>query len=249
MDRSVFYARLRARNSGVFGTSLTQSQVVGIERLLDEAQKHGVPLRQLAYILGGVYHETGRLMVPVREGFAKTDTGARRIVAKRAYGKPAGPYGHVYYGRGRIQNTWLSNMEKLTKRFGIDFVKNPDLLLDPDTDALVTIVGHLEGIWTGKKLSDYILGEKTDYLSARRIVNGMDKAGAIAGYAEAFAKALREAGYIGQAPVKPLTPVSPPVAPPAPVMPVVAPVVPPVAPVSPKPVKEHPVMGWFKGWF
>ena len=171
MDRAKFFAALRRRGSGVFGTSLTQSQVVGMDRLLDEAQKHGVPLRQLAYILAGVYHETGRLMVPVREGFAKTDAGARRIVAKRSYGKPAGPYGHVYYGRGRIQNTWLANMEKLTKRFGIDFVKDPDRLLEPDIDAVVTVVGHIEGIWTGKKLSDYILGDRVDYLNARRIVN------------------------------------------------------------------------------
>lgn len=238
MDRSAFYASLRARNSGVFGTSIGQSQVVGMEELLNEAQDHGVPLRQLAYILGGVYHETGGKMVPVREGFASTDAGARRIVAKRSYGKPAGPYGHVYYGRGRIQNTWLDNMEKLTKRFGIDFVKSPDLLLDPATDALVTVVGHLEGIWTGKKLSDYIVGEKADYPHARQIVNGMDKSKDIAGYAEAFATALRAAGYIGQAPAKPIAIPPDPVAPPVPVVPVEAPVV-----VS-EPVKKP----WWKGW-
>lgn len=213
MDRSRFFAALRARGSGVFGTSLSQSQVTGIEELLDVAQAKGVKLPHLAYILGGVYHETGGMMVPVREGFAKTDAGARRVVAKRSYGKPAGPYGHVYYGRGRIQNTWLRNMETLSKRFGYDFVKNPDLLLDPAIDAIVTVVGHQEGLWTGKKLSDYISEGRTDYVNARRIVNGTDKAGMIAGYAKTFEKALREAGYVGQAPKPSPVPVQPSPAP------------------------------------
>lgn len=213
MDRAKFYESLRARGSGVFGTSLSKSQVTGIEELLDVAQAKGVKLPHLAYILGGVYHETGGMMVPVREGFAKTDAGARRIVAKRSYGKPAGPYGHVYYGRGRIQNTWLRNMETLSKRFGHDFVKNPDLLLDPAIDAVVTVVGHQEGLWTGKKLSDYISEGRTDYVNARRIVNGTDKAGMIADYAKAFEKALREAGYVGQAPKPSPVPVQPSPAP------------------------------------
>lgn len=213
MNRAAFYAALRSRASGIFGTSLSQSQVRGTEELLDVAQAKGVKLPHLAYILAGVYHETGGLMVPVREGFAKTDAGARKVVAKRTYGKPAGPYGHVYYGRGRIQNTWLRNMETLSKRFGYDFVKNPDLLLDPAIDAIVTIVGHLEGLWTGKKLSDYISDGRTDYVNARRIVNGTDKAKMIAGYAVAFEKALREAGYVGQAPKPAPVPVQPSPAP------------------------------------
>jgi len=215
MDRAKFYAYLRQKNSGVFGTSLSQSQVEGIEGLLDAWPRHGTSdPRDLAYILGGVYHETGGKMVPVREGFARTDAGARRIVANRKYGKPDGPYGHVYYGRGRIQNTWLSNMEKLTKRFGIDFVRNPDALLDPHIDAMVTIVGHREGIWTGKKLSDYITPSGADYINARRIVNGTDRAALIAGYAKAFLAAITAAGGV---PVKaPQTPVQPPKPKPAP---------------------------------
>ena len=212
MDRKRFFDALRKRDSGVFGTSISQGQVSGTEELLDVAQARGVPLFHLAYILGGVYHETGGMMVPVREGFAKTDIGARRVVAKRSYGKPAGPYNHVYYGRGRIQNTWLRNMETLSKRFGHDFVKNPDLLLDPAIDAVVTIVGHQEGLWTGKKLSDYIGDGRVDYVNARRIVNGTDKAKQIAVYAKAFETALRAAGYVGQAPKpSPVPRPSPPV--------------------------------------
>lgn len=51
MDRQRFYAALRSSTSGVFGTSLSQNQVDGVNAILDEAQRVGLPLRQLAYAL------------------------------------------------------------------------------------------------------------------------------------------------------------------------------------------------------
>jgi hypothetical protein len=192
MDAAAFFAVVR---EALFAGTLSQPQVDGINGLLAAWAKDGNgDKHQLAYILGGVYHETGKRMVPVREGFASSDAEARRIVANRPYGHPAGPYELVYYGRGRIQNTWLSNMEKLSRRFGLDFVKNPDLLLDPTTDAMVTVIGHREGIWTGRKLDDYITPAKPDYISARKIINGTDRATLIAGYAVHFEIALTKAG-------------------------------------------------------
>jgi hypothetical protein len=46
------------------------------------------------------------------------------------------------------------------------------------------------GIYTGKKLSDYIGNGKRDYVNARRIINGTDKAQQIAAIAESFRSAL-----------------------------------------------------------
>lgn len=194
IDRGAFFPAAR---TSLFNGSLTQSQVDGINDLLDVWDASGfTDMRHLAYILGGVYHEVGRLMVPVREGFAKTDAGARAAVANLfASGRISHDYaapvnGVSYYGRGRIQNTHHSNYEKLEKRFGHPFVSNPDLLLDSKIDAEVTIHGHAEGIWTGKKLADYFDADTEDWRNARRIVNGLDKADAIAGYAKAFLVAL-----------------------------------------------------------
>ncbi len=191
IDRKTFYDTVR---HSPFSKRLTQQQVDGMNDLLDAWEQSGyTDLRWLAYILGGVYHEAGKRMVPVREGFAKTDASARKIVAARRYGKPAGPYGHVYYGRGRIQNTWLENYRKLEARFGQPFVKEPDRLLESKIDALVTIHGHAEGIWTGKELADYFNDTDADWINARRIINGTDKASTIAGYAKAFYVALLDA--------------------------------------------------------
>lgn len=219
MDRAKFYADVRKT---LFDGRLSEEQVKGMDPLLDECLKHLNDVRHAAYVFGGVYHETGRKMTPVREGFAKSDAAARAAVSKLAkkrgpnsavakYARPAGPHGHVYYGRGRIQNTWLENYERLQKRFGKPYVAQPDMLLDSAADAEVTVVGHAEGIWTGKKLADYIGGEKADYYGARRIINGTDNAAEIATYAKKFEAALRAAGY-GAASVS----VKPPAVAPAP---------------------------------
>lgn len=224
MDRAKFYADVRA---SLFDGRLSDEQVKGMDPLLDECQKNIDDVRHAAYVFGGVYHETGRKMTPVREGFAKSDAGARAAVNKLAkrrgpnsavarYARPAGQHGHVYYGRGRIQNTWLENYERLQKRFGRPFVAQPDLLLDDAVDAEVTVAGHIEGIWTDKKLSDYIGGDKCDYFGARRIINGTDKAAEIATYAKRFEAALRAAGYGKKAAVEQPAAVPSPAAPTAP---------------------------------
>jgi hypothetical protein len=50
--------------------------------------------------------------------------------------------------------------------------------------------GMWKGIFTGKRLSDYIGNGKHDYMQARRIINGMDRASEIAGIAMNFRAAL-----------------------------------------------------------
>ncbi|EYR81135.1 hypothetical protein SHLA_73c000060 [Shinella sp. DD12] len=45
MNRSAFFASVRARASGNFGTSLTQSQVDGREAVLNKAERRGTPLK------------------------------------------------------------------------------------------------------------------------------------------------------------------------------------------------------------
>ena len=65
MNKTAFFAALRARDSGVFGTSLSQRQVDGIEALLDEGRH--LPLPHLAHVLGEVHHETGGGMYPIKE--------------------------------------------------------------------------------------------------------------------------------------------------------------------------------------
>ena len=72
----------------------------------------------------------------------------------------------------------------------IKLVENPDLAKDPETAWQILELGMTKGLFTGKKLSDYLYDNGVDYKNMRRIINGKDRAELIAGYAEKFFDAL-----------------------------------------------------------
>lgn len=196
-NRTTFFAYIRR---APFGNRLSQQQVDGTEKILSfwEKNHEEKDIRFLAYILATAFHETGGRMVPVREGFAKTDAGARKIVAKRVYGIEDPRTGHAYYGRGHVQLTWYANYEKFSKLLGIDLLNNPDLALDPEISLEILFEGMLEGKsgtgdYTGRSLERYFNDSKDDPEGARSIVNGGDKKVLIAGYHRQFLDALKEA--------------------------------------------------------
>ena len=176
-DRKVFFDHVRREPF----KGLSQGQVDGLNYKLDVWEKHYSqhPLKHLAYCLATSFWETGRKMLPVRE------IGKGR---GRKYGRRAGPYGHVYYGRGDVQLTWHRNYVFAGKKIGVDLEKNPEKALDPAVSARVLFQGCLEGWFTGKKLSDY-----KSYRNMRRVVNGTDKASTIAALAMHFEGALKAA--------------------------------------------------------
>jgi putative chitinase len=180
INRAILFDGLR---HGPFPSRMTAEQVGGIDELLDiwESDEFRPQHRDnnywLADILAQIMRETGARMVPVREGFAKSDKAARAYVKRQGYKYAKVENGQVYYGRGRIQNTWGYNYKKLAARWLVDLYNNPDLILqDGHLDAKITIAGFIEGTWTGKKLADYFPPRQKipDWKNARRIVNGLD---------------------------------------------------------------------------
>ena len=183
---------------------LTQSQVDEINFIVSEFNKDkSISYPQAAYMLATAWHETATRMLPIEEyGQGKNRTYGtwyrNSIGALYSFtdGSKCSAYLHsdypyLYYGRGYVQLTWYFNYENASKKIGVDFLKNPDLVMDKNYAVKIMIQGMKEGWFTGRKLSDYIHQSKKDYEGARRIINGTDKAKLIAGYAETFEKALR----------------------------------------------------------
>lgn len=182
MNRTEFYARVRP----IFGGTLSQKQVDGIEALL--AATEALPVTHRAYLLATAMHETASTMQPIAE------YGKGR---SKAYGKP-GKHGQAQYGRGYVQLTWDANYEKADKALGLNgaLLRDFNLAMQPTIAAQILVRGCEEGWFTGKSLDDYL----PDYVQARRVVNGTDKAQLIAGYAREFEAALR---MLPDAPITP----------------------------------------------
>lgn len=171
IDRARFFAGIR---QGPFPGKMTADQVAGCEHILDEWERRGLTdLRSLAYMLATVKWETDHTMQPIREG-----GGLKYLKSKRYY--PA-------YGRGFVQLTWDANYKKMAKLIGVpELATNYDLALKPEIATAILFEGMIRGTFTGKKLADYFSVAKTDWINARRIINGTDRASEIAGIAKQF---------------------------------------------------------------
>jgi hypothetical protein len=204
MDDTKFLASLRA---SLFHGSAVPSSV---ETVLLPAIA-GLIVPQQAYVLGTVFHESAATMQPIAE-----------------YGHGAGhPYGVVDqsgkapYGRGYVQLTWRYNYQKADDALGLGgrLLANYDLALEPDIAAKILVNGMVGGWFTGKSLDAYIGPVQHDFMAARRIINGTDRAALIAGYADQFLAALKGADMLTgtSAPAAPVPPSASTIAPPNPV--------------------------------
>lgn len=186
INRQKTYENIRKN----FGT-LNQKQVEGFEAIFDEYERlKWNNKKYLAYILATIWHEVNKTMQPIAE-YGK---GKRRDYGKRLrYNRHL--YNHttnIFYGRGHTQNTWIDIYEKLTAANieAWDFVKNPDLLLEMQPSIWATFYSMEKGLYTGKKLSDYFQSLENP-ISARKIINGKDKAELIATYYYKFLKSIK----------------------------------------------------------
>lgn len=226
-----FYNSLRA----AFGP-LSQNQVDGIERLLKASE--GMPLRHRAYVLATAWHETGPAssslhMTPRREMWGPTDA-QRRYEGRADLGNTVMGDGKRYMGRGYVQITGRRNYERASSLTGRDLIGNPDLALDADVAALIMVDGMRRGWFTGKRMADF-----DSYANMRRVVNGMDRADLIAGYAEKFEAALKQLPAVTAKPVEPAAPS------PAPIQPATPERSPAVTPVPP--AVSHSITAWVVG--
>jgi hypothetical protein len=193
VDRKAFFNEFRVRFSRA---RINQTQVDGYDAIFDYWENSNLTdLRWLAYVLATAFHETGETIEPVREGFCKTDACSIRAVTRLFNdGKIGVNYSlpeanrNSYFGRGLVQITFGDNYKKLGQSIGIGTLlyDNPALALNLDISVTIMFKGMVDGLFTGKKLSDFFNDSTTDWFHARRIVNRLDKASLIEDYTRMF---------------------------------------------------------------
>ena len=200
-ERGFFYGGVR---QNPFSGRLRSGQVAGLAAVLDawEAREPVEGPAALAYVLATAFHETASTMQPVRETLAKSDQLAvMRLESAYSAGRlrtVKTPYwrydadGRTWLGRGLVQLTHRRNYQKMSALTGIDLVTAPHRAMEMDVAVKILIEGMRAGSFTGRKLGDYFGPGKSDWVGARKIINGNDRAAQVAGYAKAFAAALRD---------------------------------------------------------
>ncbi|MEW9616012.1 glycoside hydrolase family 19 protein [Shinella sp. S4-D37] len=199
IDRKAFFDAARGT---LYGGRLARAQVAGLTALLDRFEQGGETRdrRFLAYMLATAHHETGGRLQPVRETFAATDEAAidrlDRAFAAGRLPQVSAPYwrrdgeGKSWLGRGLVQITHRRNYARLAVLTGIDLVGRPELATETAAAVEILFVGMLRGAFTGRRLADHFSDARADWVGARRIVNGLDRAEKVAGYGRAFFAAL-----------------------------------------------------------
>lgn len=199
-DLDFNWAYLRRKLSSTF----TQEQVDGLNYILDACNRERLSPQHAAYILATCWHETAFKMKPIDEigkGRGKrygtwftNSKGEKYGIRNGAKHKPAylqSDYNHLYYGRGFPQLTWLDNYIKAGIELGVDFANNPELASKPEHSADIMVKGSMQGWFTGKSIPDRIkFGTWNEFVSARGVINGKDRAADIAKYAKIFFTSL-----------------------------------------------------------
>lgn len=217
MDRAAFFTDVRR---DLFSGRLTQLQVEGMEEILNFWENPPIQptgefkihwdirsLGWLAYMLATTYHETDRTMQPISERGG--NAYFTRLYENRADLDNTEPGdGAKFCGRGYVQLTGRGNYRKMTpivQRFypeSPDFTVEPEAVKKPKYAAVIMFYGMFMGTFTGRALKHYIgdpsRGQIVDYVNARRIINLLDRAEKIAGYAKEFEQALVKAGASAQ---------------------------------------------------
>lgn len=181
IDRRKFFDGIR---QSPFPKKLNAGQVKGITFILDEWDRRAwSDLRWLAYMLATTKWETNHTMLPIKELGSKTYLEGKRY--------------WPWIGRGFVQLTWKRNYvamrDGVLALTGLDIVEDPDKAMDIQAAAFIMFEGMLKGTFTSKKLGDYFNDQGSDWVNARRIINGLDKATQIAAIAKEFYADLVEA--------------------------------------------------------
>jgi hypothetical protein len=164
-------------------------------------EKRCCNLKHIAYMLATAKLETAHTFNPINEYggnsyfermydpiLGKDDN--RRQMAMDNENTTQGD-GVKYHGRGFVQLTWKKNYRKMKEKFGADLIDHPEKVLEHELAMKIMIHGMEQGTFTGLKLADYLNATKTDYLNARRIINGTDRASDVEDYANKLEKCLK----------------------------------------------------------
>ncbi|MBL4761478.1 MAG: hypothetical protein JKY93_02120 [Gammaproteobacteria bacterium] len=152
-------------------------------------------IRWAAYYTATAYHETAFTFKPLAEhgkGSGRAYGTAEKVKDTYGYlGKKGTEYNNTFYGRGYVQITHAESYKYISDKIGLrkdELYINPDKALETATAYKILTYWMQNNIpkvkGAGRRIQEHITAHGTpNYVSARKVVNGSDKAALIASYA------------------------------------------------------------------
>ena len=156
-----------------------QKNLAYLERLVDSINRDPeiTDLRWVAYMLATVQWECAGTWQPIEE-FGKGKGYAYGKAIDAVDPSTGKTLNNIYYGRGYVQLTWSENYKKLGQELGVgdQLYLHPEKALEHNVAYKILSHGMRKGSFIkGHSLAIYLSGKKTDFLGARKIINGNDK--------------------------------------------------------------------------
>jgi putative chitinase len=201
-----FFAEVR---SGLLGPTLSETESRRLQRHPDGVR--GWPLAWTAYGLATAYHETAHTMQPSRRSAGPPTSGGctirrgNRPHVAAALGNIHPGDGPKYPGMGFVQSTGRGNARKLTVAL---HAARPCPRRRPGGHAGAADAARHRRLRAGVRHADRAFhrpqagrlpaataATRAEFMAARRIINGQDRADLIADYAIQFQAALQAAAH------------------------------------------------------
>lgn len=143
-----------------------------------------VTVPQASYIMATAHWETDRFNAMEEYASGEAYEGRADL------GNTQPGDGRRFKGRGFPHLTGRRNYEWASLASGHDLIADPAAASDPEISAKLIIQGMMQGVFTGVGLGRFINDQKTDFVNARKVHNGLDRAETIADLADRYHVAL-----------------------------------------------------------
>jgi predicted chitinase len=140
---------------------------------------------QIAYVLATAEHESDSFKT-LEEYSSGTQYEGRADLGNTTAGD-----GVRFKGRGYVQLTGRLNYTRYTEIAGLQLARLPIMVMNwPALSVFIIVDGMVRGIYTGRRLSEFVDDTRQDFVNARRVINGLDRADKIAGQASDWLRQL-----------------------------------------------------------
>jgi len=156
-----------------------------VEAIIAAARAKQLTNAQIAYVLATAEHESDSFKT-----LEEYSSGAQ-YENRADLGNNMPGDGVRYKGRGYVQLTGRLNYTRYSDIAGLRLAQYPIIVMNwPALSVFVIVDGMLRGVYTGRRLDEFVSVGKQDFFNARRVINGTDRAQKIADQASDWLRQL-----------------------------------------------------------